>query len=58
MGSCQYVILTVPDLGPALCAHPCDWDYCPQHKKALDAVNELDCELQQIIRENRKLKDQ
>jgi hypothetical protein len=56
MGSCQYVVLYGAGLNTALCAHFCDGDYCPKHKNAMDAVDELDHLLQQIIRENRKLK--
>jgi hypothetical protein len=54
MNSCQYVMLYGEGLDTAVCAYPCDGDYCPKHGKLMAAVDELDHLMQQIVRENRK----
>lgn len=51
--SCIYIGLYGKELKPAVCDRPCDGDYCVEHQKLIEAVDELDRELQETIRERR-----
>ena len=56
--SCKYIALysRPVDEEPytSMCACPCPGDYCDEHQKKIDVVNELDRELQEIIRERKR----
>ena len=53
--TCNYVTLRGDDddLTPAVCGHSCHGDYCVQHQRMLDPVDELDHALLEMFREIR-----
>jgi hypothetical protein len=52
--SCKYIALYGTDNFPVgLCDRPCAGEYCVEHKRMMDAVDELDRELQLRVRERR-----
>jgi hypothetical protein len=57
--SCKYIALCASqdeELYITMCARPCEGDYCAQHQKRMDQIEQLDREMQQIVREHREKK--
>jgi hypothetical protein len=47
--SCKYMLIG----SATLCARPCEGDYCTEHQKSMDAVDEMYRGIQEFIREKR-----
>lgn len=56
--TCNYVTLRGDELTPEVCGHSCQGDYCIQHQRMMDPVDQLDRDLLKMIREIRESKSQ